>query len=60
MESSFNLATTDGIQPMAVRDEMSNPPTGDEILAALLRIKVGKAAGSNGLLPDIVKYCGGP
>ena len=39
---------------------MSDPPTGDEVLAALSRIKVGKAAGSNGLLSDIVKYCGGP
>ena len=27
VESSFNLATTDGIQPMKLRNEMSNPPT---------------------------------
>ena len=39
---------------------MSNSPTGDEVLAALSRIKVGKAASNNGLLPDIVKCCGGP
>ena len=39
---------------------MCDPPTRDEVLAALSRIKVGKAAGSNGLLPDIVKCCGDP
>ena len=44
---------------MAMKEEMGGPPTGDEVVAALLRIKVGKAAGGNGLLPDIVKCCGG-
>ena len=39
---------------------MCDPPTGDKVLAALSRIKVDKAAGSNGLLPDIVECCGGP
>ena len=51
--------TLDSILPMAVRDKMCNTPIGDEVLAALSRINVGKAAGSNGLLPDIVKCCGG-
>ena len=54
VESSFNLATIDGIQSMAIREEMGGPPTGDEVVAALSRIKVGKAAGGNGLLSDIV------
>ena len=30
------------------------------MLAALSKIKVGKAAGNNGLLSDDVKCCGGP
>ena len=46
-------AAIDCIQLMAVREEISNPPTGDEVLTAL-------TAGSNGLLPDIMKCCGGP
>ena len=29
-------------------------PSGDEVLATLLRIKVGKAADTKGFLPDIV------
>ena len=36
---------------------MRDPPTGDGVLAALSGIK---EAGSNGLLLDIVKCCGGP
>ena len=60
VESSFNTATIDDIQPMAMREGMCDLPTGDEVLAALSRIKIGKAAGSNGLLPNIVKCCGGP
>jgi len=45
---------------MTTRQEMCGTPTGDEVLATLLRIKVGRAAGSNGLLPDIVKCCSSP
>ena len=39
---------------MATMEEMYDPLTGDELLAALSRIKVEKAADSNGFLPDIV------
>ena len=39
---------------------MCDPPTSEEVMTALSRIKPGKVAGSNGLLPDIVKCCGGP
>ena len=31
---------------MAMRKEMCDPPTGDEVVAALSRIKVGKALGT--------------
>jgi len=43
---------------MTTGQEMCGTPTGDEVLATLLRIKMGMAAGSNGLLPD--KCCSGP
>ena len=39
---------------MATMEEMYDPLNGDELLAALSRIKVEKAADSNGFLPDIV------
>jgi len=46
------------LQPVTTREEMCGPPTSDEVLTALSKIKVGKAAGSNSLKPDI-KCCGG-
>jgi len=48
VESSFNITNS------IIREEKCDPPTGDEGITALSRLKVGKAAGSNGLLPDIV------
>ena len=39
---------------------MCSPSNSDEMLAVLSRIKVWKAACSNGLLPGIVECCGGP
>jgi len=39
---------------------MCDPPTSEEVVTVLSRIKLGKAAGSNGLLPDIVRCCGSP
>ena len=39
---------------------MCDPPCKGEILRALGRLLVGKTGGSNGLLPDLIKCCGGP
>jgi len=52
------LATIDDIQPMVTQEEMCGPLTSDEVLVALSKIKVGKAAGRNGILPDMC--CAGP
>jgi len=60
IESSFNVATIDSIKQIAMRRDMCDPPTSEEVMTALSRIKLGKAAGSNGLSPDIVKCCGDP
>jgi len=45
---------------MAIRREICDPPTREEVMTVLSRIKLGKPAGSNGLLPDILKCRGGP
>ncbi len=41
------------------RDEMIEPPTEDEICEALSSLKVNKAGGKNGILPEMVKSCVG-
>ena len=60
IKSSFNVVTTDDIKQIAIRREMCDPPTSEERMIVLLRTKPGKAAGSNGLLPDVLKCCGSP
>ena len=57
--SSFNQAALDGVQQLLLMSELAQPPDRDEILRALGRLTVGKAGGVNGLLPDILKCCGG-
>ena len=43
------------VQLMAVREELSMPPSEDETLAAMSSLKVGKAGGKNGVLPEMLK-----
>ena len=42
-----------------IRRELGVPPTEDEVVTALYRMKGGKAGGKTGILPDMVKSCGG-
>ena len=60
LHASVRVSVSFNIQPMTTREEMCSPSNSDEMLAVLSRIKVWKAACSNGLLPDIVECCGGP
>ena len=50
----------DNMQQFPLRSALSDPPCKDEILRALGRFLVVKAGGCNGLLPDLIKCCGGP
>ena len=42
-----------------LRNDLKVPPTEDEVLEALGKLKEKKAAGKNGILPEMVKGCGG-
>ena len=53
-------AALDDVQQYPIRSELAEPPDRDEILGALGRLAVGKVGGINGLLPDVLKCCGGP
>ena len=58
--SSSKQATLDAVEQLPLGHELSEPPDRDEILRALGRLTVGRAGGINGLLPDVLKCCGGP
>ncbi len=42
------------VTDMAVREELREPPSEDEILAAIGTLKSGKASGKNGVLPEML------
>ena len=48
------------VEQLLLRRELSEPPDRDEILRALGKLTLGRAGGMNGLLPDVLKCCGGP
>ena len=58
VQSRYMEDTVSSVQLMAVREELSMPPSEDEILAAMSSLKVGKAGGKNGVLPEMLKCCG--
>ena len=58
--STFNQSALDEVRQLPLRSELAEPPNEDEILEALWQLAVGKAGGMNGLLPDVMKCCGGP
>ena len=42
-----------------VKEDMSEPSTEDEVLDVMGTIREQAAGGQNGILPEMVKYCGG-
>ena len=56
--SQFVEETVSSVASMRVREELSEPPSEDEILVAMGTLKSGKAGGKNGMLPEMLKCCG--
>ena len=48
VQSRYVEDTDSSVQLMAVREELSMPPSKDEILVAMSSLKVGKGGGKNG------------
>ena len=57
VRSSFVDSVVQSAQQRPVRADMVIPPTEDEVMRALL--KGSKAGGKNGMLPEMLKSCGG-
>ena len=57
---SSNQAALEGVEHLPLRSGLAGPPDKDDILRALGRLAVGRAGSLNGLLPDVLKCCGGP
>ena len=57
--SQYHQAVLDEMTSLPPALELDHPPTLEELIAALSRLKRGKAGGRTGILPDLVLY-GGP
>ena len=55
---TFNDETVEAVPQRQVRNDLDKPPTLGELTAAIKHMKLGKASGSTGILPEMVA-CGG-
>ena len=56
--SQYRQEVIDGIPGHPVNWELDDPPTCEELLTALTKLKKGKAGGKTGILPELLAYGG--
>ena len=56
--SVFDAAVVEEIPDRPVATDMDNAPSPEELEQALLKMKLGKAGGKSGVLPDILRHGG--
>ena len=49
----------ESVEQQPVRSDLAVPPSEEEVIEAIGRLKSGKAGGKSGILPEMVKDCGG-
>ena len=59
VNSSFDENVFQSVEQHPLRSEMAEPPNEEEVIEALGKVKVNKAPGKNGILPEMVRGCGG-
>ena len=57
--SSFDVNAIDEVEQHEERTKLAVSPTEEEVMEAIGKLKGGKAGGRNGILPEMVKSCGG-
>ena len=57
--STFNPSVVEATVQHPVRVDLAEPPTEEEIMQAIGRLKCGREGGKSGILPEMVKGCGG-
>ena len=58
IRSSFLASVVDEVEDYPIDESLDVPPSEEEILDVIKLIKDGKAAGENGVLPEMIKCCG--
>ena len=58
VHSSYDVHVVDAVEEYPTRSELADPPTAEEVVEAMGKLKEGKAEGKNGILPEMVRGCG--
>ena len=58
VHSSYDVHVVDAVEEYPTRSELADPPTAEEVVEAMGKLKEGKAGGKNGILPEMVRGCG--
>ena len=58
VRSSYLEDVINELPDRPIDESLDAPPSDDEILKALGKMKSGKAGGKNGILPEMLKCCG--
>ena len=60
VRSSYDVGVMNAVSDeYPVRSELADPPTEEEVMEAMGKLKLGKAGGKSGILPEMVRGCGG-
>ena len=60
VRSSYDVGVVNAVSDeYPVRSELADPPTEEEVMEAMGKLKLGKAGGKSGILPEMVRGCGG-
>ena len=59
IRSSFEPSSIQSVYQYPDKEETSEPPTEDEVLDVMGTMREQATGGWNGILPEMVKYCGG-
>lgn len=56
--SEYCESVVDNLPPQPTRSDLDNPPTDEELVSALAKLKHGKAGGKTEIPPELVAYGG--
>ena len=56
VQSEFDMSVMDGTQQRQIKRDLEELPSEQEVLKAIGKLRSGTAAGSSGILPEMVKY----
>jgi len=57
--SRYDVQVVDAAEQHPEQTDLGDPPSEEEVMEAIVKLRGGRAGGKNGILPEMVKGCGG-